>query len=155
MPGVPWHLIEHALNVSKTAKPIKQKLRRFAHNKKEAIRAEVTWLLVVRFIKEVYHPEWLANPVLVRKKNNEWRMCVDYTDLNKHYPKDPFGLPRIDVVIDSIAGCELLSFLDCYSGYHQIALNKDDQIKTSFITPFGAYCYTIMSFELKNAGATY
>jgi hypothetical protein len=80
-------------------------------------------------------------------------VCVDDTDLNKHYPKDPFGLPRIDEVVDSTAGCELLSFLDCYSGYHQIALNKDDQIKTSFITPFGAYCYTTMSFGLKNVGA--
>jgi hypothetical protein len=82
-------------------------------------------------------------------------MCVDYTNLNKHYPKDLFGLPRIDEVVDSMAGCELLSFLDCYFGYHQIALNKDDQIKMSFITPFGAYCYTTMSFGLKNAGATY
>jgi hypothetical protein len=69
--------------------------------------------------------------------------------------KTPFGLPRIDEVVDSTAGYELLSFLDCYSGYHQIALNKDDQIKTSFITPFGAYCYTTMSFGIKNAGATY
>jgi hypothetical protein len=82
-------------------------------------------------------------------------MCVDYTNLNKHCPKDPFGLPCIDDVLDSITGYELLSFLDCYSGYHQIALNKDDQIKTSFITLFGAYYYTIMSFGLKNAGATY
>ena len=82
-------------------------------------------------------------------------MCVDYTDPNKHCPKDPFGLPRIDEVIDSTADCELLSFLDCYSGYHQITLKKDDQIKTSFITPFGAYCYMTMSFGLKNAGATY
>jgi hypothetical protein len=81
-------------------------------------------------------------------------MCVNYTDLNKHCPKDPFGLPRIDEVVDSIVGCELLSSLDCYSGYHQIALNKDDQIKMSFITSFGAYCLTTMSFGLKNAGAT-
>jgi hypothetical protein len=155
MPGVPRNLIEHSLNVNGKAKPIKQKLRQFTRDKKEAIRVEVTWLLAAGFIKEVYHPEWLANPVLVRKKNNEWRMCVDYIDLNKHCPKDPFGLPRIDEVVDSTAGCELLSFLDCYSGYHQIALKKDDQIKTSFITPFGAYCYTTMSFGLKNAGATY
>jgi hypothetical protein len=118
MPGVPRHLIKHSLNVSKTVKPIKQKLRWFARDKKEAIRAEVTWLLADGFIKEVYHPEWLANPVLVRKKNNEWRICVDYTDLNKHCPKDPFGLPRIDEFVDSTAGCELLSFLDCYSSYH-------------------------------------
>jgi hypothetical protein len=82
-------------------------------------------------------------------------MCVDYTDLNKHCPKDPFGLPRIDEVVDSTTGCELLSFLDCYSGYHHITLNKDDQIKTFVITPFGAYCYTTMSFGLKNTGATY
>ena len=82
-------------------------------------------------------------------------MCVDYTDLNKHCPKDLFGLPRIDEVVDSTAGCELLCFLDCYSGYHQIALKEEDKIKTSFITPFGAYCYTTMSFRLKNTGATY
>jgi hypothetical protein len=82
-------------------------------------------------------------------------MCVDYTDLNKHYPKDPFVLPRIDQVIDSTTGCVLLSFLDCYSGYHHIALKEEDQIKTAFITPFGAYAYTTMSFGLKNAGATY
>ena len=118
MPGVPRNLIEHSLNVSKTARPIKQKLRRFARDKKEAIRTEITRLLAAGFIKEVYHP-------------------------------------RIDEVVDSTAGCELLSFLDCYSGYHQISLKKDDQIKTSFITPFGAYCYTTMSFGLKNAGATY
>jgi hypothetical protein len=126
MPGVPRHLIEHSLNVSKTARSSKQKLRHFARDKKEAISVEVTRLLAAGFIKEVYHLDWLANPVLVRKKNNEWRMYVDYTDLNKHCPKDPFGLPRIDEVVDSTAGYELLSFLDCYSGYHQIALNKDD-----------------------------
>jgi hypothetical protein len=82
-------------------------------------------------------------------------MCVDYTDLNKHCPKDPFGLPRIDQVIDSTVGCDLLCFLGCYSGYHQIAIKEEDQEKTVFITPFGAYCYTTMSFGLKNAGATY
>jgi len=155
MPGVPRSLIEHSLNVLKTTRPIKQKLRRFARDKKEDIRIESTRLLAARFIKEVYHPDWLANLVLVRKKNNEWRMCVDYTDLNKHCPKDPFGLPYIDEVVDSTAGCELLSFLDCYSGYHQISLKEDDQIKTSFITPFGACCHTTMSFGLKNARATY
>jgi hypothetical protein len=82
-------------------------------------------------------------------------MCVDYTDLNKHCAKDPFGLPRIDQVIDSTAGCDLLCFLDCYSGYHQIAIKEEDQEKTAFITPFGAYCYTNMSFGLKNVGATF
>jgi hypothetical protein len=82
-------------------------------------------------------------------------MCVDYTDLNKHCPKDPFGLPRIDQVIDSTAGCDLLCFLDCYFGSHQITIKEEDQEKTTFINPFGTYCYTTMSFGLKNAGATY
>jgi hypothetical protein len=82
-------------------------------------------------------------------------MCVDYTDLNKQCPKDPFGLPRIDQVVDSTAGCSMLSFLDCYSGYHQISLAKEDEEKTAFITPFGAFCYTSMPFGLKNTGATY
>jgi hypothetical protein len=82
-------------------------------------------------------------------------MCVDYTDLNKHYPKDPFGLPRIDQIINSTVGCDLLYFLDCYSEYHQIAIKEVDQEKTAFIILFGAYCYVMMSFGLKNTGATY
>jgi hypothetical protein len=82
-------------------------------------------------------------------------MCVDYTDLNKTCKKDLFGLPWIDQVMGSIAGCSLLSFLDCYSGYHQIPLKVEDQIKTSLITLFGAFCYTTMPFGLKSAVATY
>jgi hypothetical protein len=81
-------------------------------------------------------------------------MCVDYTDLNKHCSKDPFTLPRIDQVLNSTASCVLLSFLDCYLSYNQIAPKEEDQIKMVFITPFGAYAYTTMSFRLKNAGAT-
>src|SRR3954469_24259039 len=104
---------------------------------------------------EVFYPEWLANPVLVLKKNGTWRMCIDYTDLNKACPKDPFALPRIDQFIDSTAGCELLCFLDAYSSYHQIKMALEDQEKTAFITPFRIFCYTSMLFSLKNAGSTY
>src|SRR3954462_1611180 len=104
---------------------------------------------------EVFHPEWLANPVLVLKKNGTWRMCIDYIDLNKDFPKDHFTLPRIDQIIDSTAGCELLCFLDAYFGYHQIKMALEDQEKTDFITPFVIFCYTSMPFGLKNAGATY
>jgi hypothetical protein len=82
-------------------------------------------------------------------------MCVDYNDLNKHCPKDHFGLPCIDQVVELTVGCVLLCFLDCYSGYHQITLKEEDQIKTVFITPYGTYTYKTMSFGLKNAGATY
>jgi hypothetical protein len=126
MPGVPRELAEHKLKVYPQARPIRQKVRRFTPDKREAIRAELARLVAAGFIREVLHPEWLANPVLVHKKNKvDWRMCVDYTYLNKHCLKDTFGLPRIDQVVDLTAGCSMLSFLDCYSRYHQISLAKE------------------------------
>ena len=73
-------------------------------------------------------------------------MCVDYIDLNKACPADPFALPRIDQIIDATTGCERLSFLDVYSGYHEIKMAIKDQEKTAFITPFGAFCYVSMPF---------
>jgi hypothetical protein len=155
MLGVTRELAEHRLEVNKTARPIKQKLRRFAKDRKQAIEVEVCKILAASFIRECQHPVWLANPVLVPKKTGGLRMCIDYTDLNKHYPKDPFPLPRIDQVVDSTAGSVLLCFLDCYSGYHQIALHPDDEDKTAFIMPHDIYCYKVMIFGLKNVGATY
>ena len=103
----------------------------------------------------MYYPEWLVNVVLVKKANGKWRMCVDFTDLNKACPKDSFPLPRIDQLVDSTAGHKLLSFMDAFSGYNQIRMAEEDQEKTAFITSQGLYCYKVMPFELKNAGATY
>jgi hypothetical protein len=101
------------------SKPVKQQLCHFAPDKKAVIKKEITKLLAAGFIRVILHPDWLANPLLVRKKDsNEWHMCVEYTDLNKHCPKDTFGLPRIDQIVDSTARSALLSFLDCYSEYH-------------------------------------
>ena len=82
-------------------------------------------------------------------------MCVAYTSPNKACPKDPFPLSRINQIVDSTAGCETLSFLDAYSSYHQIAMSAEDQLATSFITPFGAFCYSSMPFGLKNASAAF
>ena len=112
MPGVPRELAEHHLNVDKSAKPVKQSLRRFHEERRKAIGEEIARLLAAGFIMEVIHPKWLANPVLVLKKNGTWRMCIDFTALNRACPKDHFALPRIDQVIDSTAGCETLCFLD-------------------------------------------
>jgi hypothetical protein len=134
---------------------VKQPLHHFDEEKRRAIGEEIHKLMAAGFIKEVFHPEWLANPVLVKKKGGKWRMCIDYTGLNKACPKVPYPLPRIDQIVDSTAGCETLSFLDAYSGYHQIRMKESDRLVTSFITPFGMYCYTTMSFGLRNAGATY
>ena len=118
MPGVPRELAEHQLKVKSDAKPVKQPLRRFHDERRKAIGEEIARLLAVGFIMEVVHPTWLANPILVLKKNGTWRMCIDYTNLNCACPKDPFALPRIDQVIDSVAVSKLLCFLDAYSGYN-------------------------------------
>jgi hypothetical protein len=155
MPGIPRDVAEHSLDIRAGARPVKQPLRRFDEEKRRAIGEEIHKLMAAGFIKEVFHPEWLANPVLVRKKGGKWRMCVDYTGLNKACPKVPYPLPRIDQIVDSTAGCETLSFLDAYSGYHQIRMKESDQLATSFITPFGMYCYVTMPFGLRNVGATY
>ena len=156
MPGIPREFAEHSLQIKPGCKPVKQTMRRFSDPKRDAIEAEVDRLLAAKFIRELKKADWIANPVLVDKKNSEIkRMCVDFTSLNKCCPKDHFPLPRIDQIIDSTAGCARLSFLDAYSGYHQIRMKKEDEEKTAFITPLGVYCYTTMPFGLKNAGATY
>jgi hypothetical protein len=155
MPGIPREVIEHSLDILPHSRAVQQRLRRFDKERRRAIEVELRKLLEAGFIKEVSHPMWLANPVLVKKKNGKWRMCVDYTSLNKACPKVLFPLPRIDQIVDSTAGCELLCFLDAYSGYHQIKMKESDQLATSLITPFGMYCYVTMSFDLRNAGVTY
>jgi hypothetical protein len=93
--------------------------------------------------------------VVVRKANGKWRLCIDFTNLNKACPKDPFPLPRIDQIMDSTSGCEFLSFLDAYSRYHQIFMSTEDEEKTSFITPCGTYCFVRMPFGLKSVGSTF
>jgi hypothetical protein len=118
MSTVPRELIEHELYLDPKAKPMKHRLRHFTQDKNDTIKREIVRLLDAGFIKKVYHPDWLTNPVLIPKKNKDWRICVDYTDLNKACKKDLFRLSRIDQVVDSTTGYSLLSFLDCYSGYH-------------------------------------
>ena len=92
---------------------------------------------------------------MVKKANGKWKMCVDFTDLNKACPKDSMPLPRIDQLVDSTAGHKLLSFMDAFSGYNQIRMDDADQEKTSFVSSQGLFCYKVMSFGLKNAEATY
>jgi hypothetical protein len=155
MAGIPREVAEHSLDILDHSRVVQQWLRRFDEERRRAIGAELRKLLEAGFIKDVFHPTWLANAVLVKKKNGKWQMCVDYTSLNKACPKVPFPLPHIDQIVDSTAGCELLCFLDARSGYHQIKMKESDQLATSFITPFGMYCYVTMPFGLRNAGAIY
>jgi hypothetical protein len=118
MLGILRKVTEHTLRIKPGSKLVQQHLRHLDEEKRMAIGEEIAKLLATGFIKKVYHPEWLANPVLVKKKSGKWRMCVDYTGLNKACPKDPFPLPCIDQVVDSTSGCETLYFLDAYSGYY-------------------------------------
>ena len=93
--------------------------------------------------------------VLVKKANGKWRMCVDFTDLNKACPKDSYPLPSINALVDSASGCRMLSFLDAFSRYNQIKMHPRNECKTTFMTETSCYCYTVIPFELKNVGATY
>jgi hypothetical protein len=151
----PREVAEHSLDILPHSRAVQQRLWRFDEERHRVIGVELRKLLEAGFIKEVFHPTWLANPVLVKKKNGKWRMYVDYTSLSKACPKVPFPLPRIDQIVDSTAGCELLCFLDAYSRYHQIKMKEFDQLATSFIMSFGMFCYVTMPFGLRNAGATY
>ncbi|RDX77340.1 hypothetical protein CR513_42558, partial [Mucuna pruriens] len=155
MPGLDPRFMCHELSIKPGSKPIVQKKRKQGEEKRAAIKGEVEKLLAAGFVWEVQYPTWLANVVMVKKANGRWRMCTDYTDLNKACPKDPYPLPSIDRLVDGVSGQALLSFMDAYSGYNQIRMHPDDEEKTAFIIEAGAFCYKVMPFGLKNAGATY
>jgi hypothetical protein len=153
--GVSCSIIEHSLGIDPSVRPKKQRLHKMSDEKTEAAKAEVHRLLEANFIELVAYPTWLTNVVMVQKKSGKWRMCIDFTSLNKACPKDNFPLSRIDKIIDSAAGCEVMSLLDCFSGYHQIYMKEEDKASTSFITRFGTYCFIRMPEGLKNAGSTF
>ena len=155
MTGIDPNTVMHKLQVDPNFSPVKQKRRKFAPERNKVINEEIQKLIDIGSVREVNYPDWLANVVVVRKKNGKWRICIDFTDLNKACPKDSFPLPHIDMLVDATAGHELLSFMDAFSGYNQILMHPDDQEKTSFITERGTFCYKVMPFGLKNAGATY
>ena len=115
----------------------------------------MTRLKQVGAIKEVFYPKWLANTVVVKKKSGKWRVCVDFTDLNKACPKDPFLMPKIDQLVDAAVDHPKMSFLDAFQGYYQIPLALDDQEKTAFVTPIGNYHYKVIPFGLKNERSIY
>ena len=155
MSGIDPGVITYRLNVSPSFKSIRQKKRVFALERDSAIKDEVYKLMAAKFIREVYYPDWLANVVMVKKANGKWRMCIDFTDLNKACPNDSYPLPCIDQLVDSTIGHKLLSFMDAFLRYNQIKMDEADKEKTSFVTSQGLFCYEIMPFGLKNARATY
>ncbi|GJZ16576.1 reverse transcriptase domain-containing protein [Tanacetum coccineum] len=155
MTGVPRSIAEHRLNIREGYSPVRQKKRGQAPERAKAIQTEVQKLVEAGIMREVYYHEWLSNPVMVKKHDGSWRMCVDFTDLNKACPQDCYPLPEIDWKVESLCGYPFKCFLDAYKGYHQIQMAESDEEKTAFHTSHGVYCYTKMPFGLKNAGATY
>ncbi|GJU09305.1 reverse transcriptase domain-containing protein [Tanacetum coccineum] len=155
MTGVPRSVAEHRLNIREEYSPVRQKKRGQAPERAKAIQAEVQKLVETGIMREVYYHDWLSNPVMVKKHDGSWRMCVDFTNLNKACPQDCYPLPEIDWKVESLCGYPFKCFLDAYKGYHQIQMAESDEEKTAFHTSQGVYRYTKIPFSLKNAGATY
>nr|XP_043637874.1 uncharacterized protein LOC122608865 [Erigeron canadensis] len=163
MTGVPRELkisgevfdTQHHLNARPHMEPIKQKRRSLAPDRNKAAKEQVEDLVKAGILREVKYQSWVANLVMVRKHDGGWRVCVDFTDINKACPKDCYPLPEIDWKVESLVGFRLKCFLDAYKGYHQIQMYPDDEDKTAFYTSEGIFCYKKMPFGLKNVRATY
>lgn len=143
------------LNVDPKFKPIKQKRRKFVPDHNQIINKEIEKPLVIGSVREVHYPDLFVNVVVICKKNGIWRVCIDFTDLNKVFSKTSFPFPYIDTLVDATTGHELLSFMDAFSDYNQILKHLDNYEKTAFITKRKTYYHKVMPFDLKNAGATY
>nr|GEV95338.1 reverse transcriptase domain-containing protein [Tanacetum cinerariifolium] len=139
MTGVPRSVAEHRLNIREGYSPVRQKKKGQAPERARAIQAEVQKLVDAGIMREVYYHDWLYNPVMVKKHDGCWRMCVDFTDLNKACPQDCYPFPKIDWKVESLCGYPFKCFLDAYKGYHQIQLAELDDEKTAFHTGQGVY----------------
>ena len=155
MSGLDPTIVQHHLPILPHARPVKQKLRRLHLRWSLQVKEEIQKQLSVGFLSVIEYPEWLGNVIPVPKKDGKVKVCVDFRDLNKASPKDDFPLPHIDMLVDSTTWHPMLSFMDGFSRYNQILMAPEDMEKTSFINKWGTYCYRVMPFGLKNAGATY
>jgi hypothetical protein len=149
MSGICRDVIEHHVKIYPDARPVQQRPWKQSIDWQNFIRERIKKLLDAGFIREVHHSRWLANPVVVPKANGKLRMYINYTSPNKACPKDPFPLPRIDQIVDSTSGCDLLCFLDAYSIFHQIPMSREDEESTAFIIVDGLFCYVSMPYGLK------
>jgi len=155
MPGIDPSVACHKLTVDPSVSVVAQLHMKQSPEKSKAAEKAVKDLLEANIISEAKYTTWLSNVVLVKKSNGKWRMCVDYTYLNRAFSKDAYPLPNIDKLVDNSSGYKLLSFMDAYSGYNQIPMAEEDKQKTAFKTESGNYYFNVMPFGLRNAGATY
>jgi hypothetical protein len=155
MPKIPREVIEHHLKIYLDARLVQQRPQKQSIERQNFIHEEIKKLLNAKFIQEIHHPLWLANPVVVPKAGGKLWMCIDYTSLNMACTKDPFPLPHIDQIMDSNSTCDLLCFLDAYSSFHQIPMSRQDEEHAAFITVDGLFGYTSIPYGLKNGLPTF
>ena len=148
-------IIQHTIPMIDDEKSVQQKLRKIHPNLENQIKSELNKLLKAKIIFPVRHSKWVSNMVPVRKKNGDIRICIDFRNLNKACQKKNFPLPPMEQILQIVAGSELISFLDGFSGYNQVLVHTDDQLKTTFRTKWGTYAYQKMPSGLINAGATF
>ena len=153
--GVPEHIATHRIELETAISPCHQAWYRMNPNYAKAVKEDLEKLLKAGFIEPVDRATWLSLIVVVPKKNGKLRICVDFRRLNAATKKDPYPLPFTDEVLDTVIGYAAYSFIDCFSGYHQVHIHADDRYKTAFITEWGAYVWVVMPFGLKNAPPTY
>ena len=155
MPSLNPDIVQHRLPLNPGCFPVKQKLWRMKPKMSLKIKEEVKKQFDAGFWAVARYSEWVANIVPVPKKDGKVQICVDYRDLNWASPKDNFPLPHIDILVDNTTNFVLFSFMDGFLGYNQIKMAPKDMEKMTFVTLWGTLCYKVMSFGLKNAGATY
>ena len=155
MPGLSSDIVQHKLPLNPECSLVMQKLRRMKLEMSLKIKEEVKKQFDAGFLAIAQYPEWVANIVLIPKKDGKVRMSMDYRDLNRASPKHNFPLPHINVLVDNTTIFSLCSFMDRFSSYNQIKMALEDMEKATFITLWGTFCYKVMSFGLKNVGTTY
>ena len=158
MPRLSRELVEHWLPIKKGFSLFKQNPRRFNSTIYDRIKEEINRLLQAGFIQPCRYAEWVSNIVPVEKKDSgKIRVCIDFRDLNRATPKDEYPMPIADMLINDASGHRVISFLDGNAGYNQIFMAEEDMSKTAFICPgfVGLFEWVVMTFGLKNAGATY
>jgi hypothetical protein len=158
MPGLSRELVEHQLPIKQGFWPYRQPARNFSQEIMGRIKEEVDLLLKAKFVRLCRYVEWISNVVLVEKKNTgKIRVCMDFRNLNRATPKDEYPMPMADVLINNASGHTIMSFLDGNAGYNQIFMAEEDISKTTFQCPgfVSLFEWVVITFRLKNAGATY
>ncbi len=157
MPGLDRSIVEHRLPLKKGFRPFQQRARQMKAEVLEEVKKEIEKMLEAGFIRPCRYAEWISSIVPVEKKDGRWRVCVDFRDLNRATPKDEYPMPVAETLINAAAGHKILSFMDGNAGYNQIFMAPEDIHKTAFRVPgaVGLFEYIVMTFGLKNAGATY